>query len=63
MKKRETEGAFRADIFDYANKKQGTMPEFLWIPFPNYAVLRRPDNKKWYAIVMDVPKNKLGLKG
>lgn len=63
MKKITIQGALRADILDYAIKKHGTMPEYLWLPFPNYAVLRRPDNKKWYAIVMDVPKDKLGLKG
>ncbi len=38
-------------------------PEFLWEKFPNFAVFRRADNRKWYAVIMNVPKNKLGLDG
>lgn len=53
----------RQDIFDYVKKKYGTEPEFLWERYPSYAVLRYQDNGKWYGILMDVPKNKLGLSG
>lgn len=53
-------GAVRQDVFDYANK-MGIEPEFLWTRFSNYAVLRRPDNDKWFALVMDVPADRLGL--
>jgi len=63
MEKQMTSGTTREDIFGYARKKYHTTPEYPWLPLPNYAVLRRFDNKKWYAIIMDVPKNKLGLQG
>lgn len=63
MKKQLSNGATRTTVLDYALEKYATVPEYLWIPFPNYAVLRRADNKKWYAIIMDVPKNSLGLNG
>ncbi|MCD8363871.1 MAG: MmcQ/YjbR family DNA-binding protein [Lachnospiraceae bacterium] len=53
----------RQNIFDYAEKRYGTKPEYLWTSYPSYAVLRHPDNQKWYGIVMDVPKSKLGLTG
>ncbi|MCD7723710.1 MAG: MmcQ/YjbR family DNA-binding protein [Clostridiales bacterium] len=53
----------RQQIFDYVLKQYGTMPEYLWMRYPSYAVLRHQDNEKWYGIVMDVPKNKLGLPG
>ncbi|MCD7886144.1 MAG: MmcQ/YjbR family DNA-binding protein [Clostridiales bacterium] len=53
----------RQAIFDYAKKKYGTEPEYLWLQYPSYAVLRHQDNQKWYGLVMDVPKNKLGLTG
>ncbi len=53
----------RQTIFDYAVKRYKTQPEYLWKSYPSYAVLRHSDNEKWYAIVMDVPKNKLGLSG
>ncbi len=50
-------------IFDFAEKKFGSKPEYLWKKYPNYAVLRSNNNKKWYAIIMDVPPEKLGLHG
>ncbi len=55
--------SYRNDIFKYAKKQYGTMPEYLWCRHPNYAVLRRSDNNKWYGVVMDVSRSKLGLSG
>lgn len=37
--------------------------EFLWEKYPNYQAFRHPGNRKWFALVMDVPKAKLGLTG
>lgn len=53
----------RNEIFQYAKERFGTEPEYLWMKFPNYAVLRNSNNSKWYAAIMDVQKLKLGLKG
>ncbi len=53
----------RQALFDYVKEKYGTEPEYLWMQYPSYAVLRHKDNQKWYGIVMDVPRNKLGLTG
>ncbi|MEI3542099.1 MAG: MmcQ/YjbR family DNA-binding protein [Acutalibacteraceae bacterium] len=53
----------RNEIFQYAKERFGTEPEYLWMKFPNYAVLRNSNNSKWYAAIMDVQKQKLGLKG
>ena len=50
-------------IFDYVFTQYGTKPEYLWKTHPDYAVLRHADNCKWYAIVMNVEKSSLGLKG
>jgi predicted DNA-binding protein (MmcQ/YjbR family) len=38
-------------------------PEFLWEKYPDYAAFRRPDNRKWFAIIMTVDRGKLGLPG
>lgn len=38
-------------------------PEFLWEKYPDYAAFRRKDNEKWFAIIMTVDRNKLGLSG
>lgn len=53
----------RQDILDYAGREFGTEPEYLWVRYPNYAVLRHAGNSKWYAIIADIPKTKAGLSG
>ncbi len=49
----------RNEIYKYVKEKYNTNPEFLWLKYPKYAVLR--NNKKWYGVIMNIPKNKLGL--
>jgi len=35
--------------------------DYPWRKSPNHAVFRHCSNRKWFALIMDVPKNKLGL--
>ncbi len=35
----------------------------MWEKFPNDAVLRRKDTKKWYAVLIVIEPKKLGLEG
>lgn len=53
--------SFRDKLFAYAKKKYQTLPEYLWVRYPGYAVLRHNDNQKWFALIMDVPGIKLGI--
>lgn len=53
----------RDDIFRHVKEKYGTLPDYPWKRFPNYAVLRHGFKGKWYGLVMDVPPEKLGLDG
>lgn len=39
------------------------VPEYPWLKYPNYEVFRHCSNQKWFALMMDIPKNKLGLQG
>lgn len=39
----------------------GTEPEYPWKD--RNAVLRHKDNKKWYGVILETGKNKLGLPG
>lgn len=55
--------SYRPDIIQYAKRKYKTRPEYLWARYPDYAVLRREDNAKWYGIIMNVPRARLGLTG
>ena len=50
-------------MIGFAQKTLKTAPEFLWEKFPLNAVLRRPDNRKWYAALMRVSREKLRLPG
>lgn len=54
--------SYRQDVLAFASEQYGTEPEFLWASYPGYAVLRHR-NGKWYGIVMDVPRERLGLSG
>ena len=49
-------------VIDYIRSKYNDELEFLWKDYPNCAIARRKDNKKWYLIIAAIPKNKLGLK-
>ena len=51
----------RERLFAYVGKKYRASPEYLWARYPNYAVLRHRDNRKWFALVMDIPAAKLDL--
>lgn len=53
----------RKYIFDYVNKKYSSEPEYLWLKYPGYAVLRNKDNSKWYAVIMNVERNRLKVGG
>lgn len=55
--------SLREDVFRYVRKKYKSEIEYLWARYPDYAVLRHQDNQKWYGIVMDIPRAKLGLQG
>lgn len=50
-------------LIEYIREQFSNAPEFLWEKFPNYAVFRRKDNRKWYAVIMNVPRSKLQLDG
>lgn len=52
---------FSRQVIRFARETYGDEPEYLWDKFPECAVLRRKDNNKWYALLITVPRNKLGL--
>ena len=38
-----------------------TKPDFPWDSAPTYAVFRHKENKKWFAVIMDIPKRRIGF--
>jgi len=55
--------ADRETVQRFIEEQYGAEPEYLWAKYPEYAVFRRQDNRKWFAVLMNVPKKKLGLEG
>ncbi len=52
----------RDRIFAYIKKKYKANPEYPWGE-DDGAVLRHEDNRKWFALVMNIGRDKLGLTG
>lgn len=48
-------------VIAYIRETYGDELEFLWQKFPDNAVVRRKDNKKWYAAILTVSRRKLGF--
>ena len=53
----------RETVYTYIKKKYKISPEYPWAKYDGNAVFRHSDNNKWFALVMDVERNKLGLSG
>ena len=53
----------REAVFRYVKEKYNIEPDYPFSTVPTYPVLRHGDNRKWFALIMDVPREKLGLKG
>jgi predicted DNA-binding protein (MmcQ/YjbR family) len=51
----------RGRITQYIQDTFGTEAEYLWADSPGNAVFRHPASKKWYAAMMRVLPEKLGL--
>lgn len=51
----------REGLVTLISEKYGAEPETLWLQYPNYLVFRHDNNQKWFAIIMDITKDKIGL--
>jgi Uncharacterized protein conserved in bacteria len=51
----------REKIFAYVKEKFDTEPDYPWLKYPDYAVLRHKSSGKRYGLIMNVPRIKLGL--
>ena len=51
----------RTELEKYILATYGEKPDYPWFKYPDNSVFRHSSNKKWFALMMSVPKNKLGL--
>lgn len=45
----------------YIKEVYGVTAEFPWLSAPSFAVYRHESNNKWFAVIMEIPKNKIGI--
>lgn len=59
------ENAFslRADVLRHAEDACAVLPDTPWMDDPESAVLRHPGTRKWFGLLMTLPRARLGLKG
>lgn len=53
----------RSEILDHAKKTYGCEPDHPFEKYPRYVALRHDEGGKWFGLIMDVPKDRLGLDG
>lgn len=52
---------YREKLDKHIADTYGTSAEYMWEKYPTFAVYRHQNSKKWFAVIMDIPKNKLSL--
>ena len=53
----------RNEVVRYIAETYGAAPEYLWSDSPDACIFRHKSNRKWFAIIMNVSRAKLGLPG
>ncbi len=53
----------RAVLDKYITDIYGAVGEYMWEKYPTFAVYRHQNNKKWFAVIMEIPKSKIDLCG
>ena len=54
------QSGYSQSVIEYARNTYGDELEFLWEKSPKNAILRRKDNRKWYAALLTISRSKLG---
>lgn len=53
----------RKELEQYIQETYVAQIDYPWVKYPSHEVFRHENNKKWFALVMDIPKSKLGISG
>lgn len=51
----------RGELQTYITNTFSTEPDYPWLKYPENAVFRHKDSKKWFALITDVPASKLDI--
>ncbi|MER2149133.1 MAG: MmcQ/YjbR family DNA-binding protein [Ruminococcus sp.] len=52
----------KTELQKYIAEAYSTVPDFPWESTPDAAVYRHENNRKWFALVMTIPKARLGIR-
>ncbi|KGQ69759.1 hypothetical protein A1D23_07555 [Chelonobacter oris] len=53
----------RTALLEYIASNYAVEAEYPWKKFPRYAVFRHLGSRKWFCLIADVDKQKIGLNG
>jgi len=53
----------RLGLVAYLTDTYSTTGERLFAQYPSFLVFRHKRNRKWFAVIMDIPRKNLGLSG
>ena len=53
----------RSELETYITETYSAQGEHPWMSNPTNTVFRHMGNKKWFALIMDIPRKNLGLPG
>ena len=53
----------RSKLESYITEIYSAEGEYLFAKYPSFLVFRHSGNKKWFAVIMDIPRKNLGLTG
>lgn len=53
----------RDTLRQYILENYAAVNDFPWISNPTYEVFRHESSKKWFALVMEIPRSRLALQG
>lgn len=53
----------REELTQYILETYNADQDYPWVKYPNFTVFRHESNKKWFALIMDISRSKLGLQG
>ncbi|WP_342607117.1 MmcQ/YjbR family DNA-binding protein [Vibrio tritonius] len=51
----------KVELTNYIESQYGISPDFPWAKYPDIAVFRHSNSRKWFGLLMTIPKTKLGL--
>lgn len=52
-----------SDLENYILETYNAEVDTPWVKYPDYRVFRHSNNRKWFALLMNVPQRRLGLQG